>query len=635
MTDALTPDRPSLPGGVPTLALDDVVVLFAGDSGDGMQLTGSQFTLATAHARNDLATLPDFPAEIRAPAGTLYGVSGFQLHFGSTAVLTPGDEVDLLVAMNPAALKVNLARVRPGGAVLVNTNSFTARDLSLAGYDVNPLEDGTLDGYERHDVELTRLTHEALSETGLSKQEMDRAKNMFALGLSLWMYTRPIEPARAWIRTKFAKVPEIRDANLRALDTGYHYGDISESFVARYEVAPADLPAGTYRAIKGNEALALGLVAAGVKSGLDVFYGTYPITPASDLLHALAKYKAYGVKTFQAEDEIAAIGSAIGASFGGALGVTATSGPGMALKGEFLGLATMVELPLVVIDVQRAGPSTGMPTKTEQSDLLMALYGRNGDAPTPVIAPKTPGECFLAAFHAARIALQYMTPVVVLSDGYLGNGSEPWLLPDIDALPDIPVAFAEVGTAAVTDEGAFLPYVRDEDTLARGWATPGTAGLEHRIGGLEKDARTGGVSYDPENHQRMTETRAEKVARIADAFPPVEIEGDAEGDVLVVGWGSTYGSIKKAVQGAQARGLRVGHAHLRWLNPLPPGLGDALGRFRHVLVPELNGGQLVHVLRDRFLVDAQGLSKVQGLPFSAREVEASIVELAASPTDSD
>ncbi|PAP76682.1 2-oxoacid:acceptor oxidoreductase subunit alpha [Rubrivirga marina] len=623
-----------LPPAVPTTALDEVVVLFAGDSGDGMQLTGSQFTIATAHARNDLSTLPDFPAEIRAPAGTLYGVSGFQLHFGSTAVHTPGDEVDLLVAMNPAALKVNLGRVRPGGAVLVNTNGFTDRDLSLAGYESNPLDDGTLDGFERHDVELTRLTHEALDATGLSKQEIDRAKNMFALGLALWLYTRPIEPARAWIRRKFERVPEIRDANLRALDTGYHYGDISESFVARYEVAPADLPPGTYRAITGNEALALGLAAAASKSGLDVFYGTYPITPASDLLHALSKYKNFGIKTFQAEDEIAAIGSAIGASFGGALGVTATSGPGMALKGEFLGLATMVELPLVVIDVQRAGPSTGMPTKTEQSDLLMALYGRNGDAPTPVLAPKTPGECFLAAYHAARVALKYMTPVIVLSDGYLGNGSEPWKLPDADALPDIPVGLAEAGTAARTDDGQFLPYVRDEATLARGWATPGTAGLEHRIGGLEKDSRTGGVSYDPENHQRMTETRAEKVARIAASFGPVELEGDEAGDVLVVGWGSTYGAIKKAVQSARARGLSVGHAHLRWLNPLPPGLGEAFGRFDHVLVPELNNGQLVHVLRDRFLVPARGLSKVQGLPFTAREVEASILSLADDPDDS-
>ena len=611
----------------PTQSVDDVVVLFAGDSGDGMQLTGSQFTLATAHARNDLATLPDFPAEIRAPAGTLYGVSGFQLHFGSGAIHTPGDEVDLLVAMNPAALKVNLGRVRPGGAVLVNTNSFTDRDLALAGYDANPLEDGTLDGYERHDVELTRLTHEALDDTGLSKQEVDRAKNMFALGLALWLYTRPVEPARDWIRQKFARQPDIRDANLRALDKGYHYGDISESFVARYEVAPAALPPGTYRAIRGNEALALGLVAASVQSGLDLFYGTYPITPASDLLHALARHKAFGVRTFQAEDEIAAIGAAIGASFGGALGVTATSGPGMALKGEFLGLATMVELPLVVIDVQRAGPSTGMPTKTEQSDLLMAIYGRNGDAPTPVIAPKTPGECFLAAYHAARIALRYMTPVIVLSDGYLGNGSEPWKLPDVSALPPIRVSFAEADGAAKNEDGAFLPYVRDEDTLARGWATPGTAGLEHRIGGLEKDARTGGVSYDPENHQRMTETRAAKIERIAADFPAVEVEGDDAGDVLVVGWGSTYGAITKAVADARTRGLRVGHAHLRWLNPLPPGLAEAIGRFDHVLVPELNNGQLVRILRERFLVPARSLAKIQGLPFQAREVEAAIVDL--------
>lgn len=628
---------PPAPGRPETKTLDDVVVLFAGDSGDGMQLTGSQFTLATAHAQNDLSTLPDFPAEIRAPAGTLYGVSGFQLHFGSGAVHTPGDEVDLLVAMNPAALRVNLPRVRPGGAVLVNTNAFGDRDLSLAGYDANPLEDGTLDGYERHDVELTRLTHEALAETGLSKQEVDRAKNMFALGLALWLYTRPVEPAREWIRSKFARRPEIRDANLRALDKGYHYGDISESFVARYEVAPAALPPGTYRAIKGNEALALGLVAAGMRSGLDLFYGTYPITPASDLLHALAKYKSFGVRTFQAEDEIAAVGSAIGAAFGGALGVTATSGPGMALKAEFMGLATMVELPLVVIDVQRAGPSTGMPTKTEQSDLLMALYGRNGEAPTPVVAPRTPGECFFAAYHAARIALRYMTPVVVLSDGYLGNGSEPWRLPDVDALPLIDVAFAEPGTAARAESGAFLPYVRDEATLARGWATPGTAGLEHRIGGLEKDARTGGVSYDPENHQRMTETRAAKVDRIAQDFPPVQVEGDAAedgapgaptGDVLVVGWGSTYGAIRAAVERANAEGLRVGHAHLRWLNPLPPGLEEAMGRYRHVLVPELNNGQLVRVLRERFLVPARSLAKVQGLPFKAREVEAAVRALA-------
>ena len=614
------------PAPVPVTTLPEVTVLFAGDSGDGMQLTGSQFTLATAHARNDLATLPDFPAEIRAPAGTLYGVSGFQLHFGSGSIVTPGDEVDLLVAMNPAALKVNLHRVRPGGAVLVNTNAFTARDLGLAGYDANPLEDGTLDGYERHDVELTRLTHEALADSGLSKQETDRAKNMFALGLALWMYTRPIAPAREWIDVKFAAVPEIRDANRTALDAGYHYGDITEAFASRYEVPPADLPPGTYRAIKGNQALALGLAAAATQSGLGVFYGSYPITPASDLLHALAGYKAFGIRTFQAEDEIAAIGSAIGAAFGGELGVTATSGPGMALKGEFLGLATMTELPLVVIDVQRAGPSTGMPTKTEQSDLLMAVFGRNGEAPTPVIAARTPGDCYLAAYEAARVAVRYMTPVILLSDGYLGNGSEPWRIPSVADLPPFEVAFADAGAAdagAFLDaDGGFLPYVRDEATLARPWARPGTAGLEHRIGGLEKDARTGGVSYDPDNHQAMTRTRADKVARIADELAAVEVEGDAAGDVLFVSWGSTYGSVKAGAERARAAGVGVGHVHLRWINPFPHGLADALAAFDRVVVPELNDGQLVRLLRERFLVDAESLGKVKGLPFTAREITA-------------
>ena len=614
------------PAPVPVTTLPEVTVLFAGDSGDGMQLTGSQFTLATAHARNDLATLPDFPAEIRAPAGTLYGVSGFQLHFGSGSIVTPGDEVDLLVAMNPAALKVNLHRVRPGGAVLVNSNAFTARDLGLAGYETNPLEDATLDGFERHDVELTRLTHEALADSGLSKQETDRAKNMFALGLALWMYTRPIAPAREWIDVKFAAVPEIRDANRTALDAGYHYGDITEAFAARYEVPPADLPPGTYRAIKGNQALALGLAAAATQSGLGVFYGSYPITPASDLLHALAGYKAFGVRTFQAEDEIAAIGSAIGAAFGGELGVTATSGPGMALKGEFLGLATMTELPLVVIDVQRAGPSTGMPTKTEQSDLLMAVFGRNGEAPTPVIAARTPGDCYLAAYEAARVAVRYMTPVILLSDGYLGNGSEPWRIPSVDDLPPFGVAFADAdaadGGGLLDADGGFLPYVRDEATLARPWARPGTAGLEHRIGGLEKDARTGGVSYDPDNHQAMTRTRADKVARIADELADVEVEGDASGDVLFVSWGSTYGSVKAGAERARAAGVAVGHVHLRWINPFPHGLADALVAFDRVVVPELNDGQLVRLLRERFLVDAESLGKVKGLPFTAREITA-------------
>ena len=623
--------------GRPTHRLPDVTVLFAGDSGDGMQLTGSQFSHATALARNDLATLPDFPAEIRAPAGTLYGVSAFQLHFGERAVHTPGDEVDLLVAMNAAALKTNLHRVRPGGLVLVNTNAFEQRDLDLAGYDASPLDDGTLDGYELVRVELTRLTREALADFDLSTKETDRSKNMFALGLSLWLYTRPIEPAREWIRAKFAKDETIRDANLRVLDKGYHYGEITEAFAARYEVAPAELAPGVYRAIKGNEALALGLVAATTQSGLGLFYGSYPITPASDLLHALARYKEFGVRTFQAEDEIAAVGAAVGAAFGGTLGVTATSGPGLALKGEFIGLAVMTELPLVVVDVQRAGPSTGMPTKTEQSDLLMAIYGRNGEAPLPVLAARTPGDCFEAAYEACRIAVTYMTPVILLSDGYLGNGAEPWRLPDVAALPPFPVRFAHRDTAPTTDDGAFLPYVRDERTLARPWAKPGTPGLEHRIGGLEKDARTGGVSYDPDNHEAMTQTRAAKVARIAQELPPLEVEGDAaedgQGDVLVVGWGSTYGAIKAGAERARAQGLRVGHVHLRWLNPFPSDLEAVLGRYRAVLVPELNDGQLVRLLRERFLLPARSLTKVQGLPFKGSEIEAAL-HAAHAETDS-
>ncbi len=618
-------DTPS----TPVLTLPEVTVLFAGDSGDGMQLTGGQFSHATALARNDLATLPDFPAEIRAPAGTTYGVSAFQLHFGQRAVHTPGDEVDLLVAMNAAALKVNLGRVRPGGTVIVNTNSFERRDLELAHYDSNPLEDGTLDGYEVVPVELTRLTREALADFGLSTKETDRSKNMFALGLALWLYTRPIEPARDWIRAKFAKHPEVRDANLQALNKGYHYGEITEAFAARYEVPPARLEPGVYRAVKGNEALALGLIAAGARSGLGLFYDTYPITPASDLLHALSRHKEFGVRTFQAEDEIAAIGAALGASFGGNLGVTATSGPGMALKGEFIGLATMMELPLVIVDVQRAGPSTGMPTKTEQSDLLMAVYGRNGEAPIPVLAARTPGDCFEAAYEAARIAVAYMTPVILLSDGYLGNGAEPWRIPDPDGLRPFPVHFADRDSAPTTEDGQFLPYVRDPETLARPWAPPGTPGLEHRLGGLEKDQRTGGVSYDPANHQHMTEVRADKVAGITREIPPLDVEGDAEGDVLVVGWGSTYGAIKAAVERTRAQGLRVGHAHLRWLNPMPADLGAVIGRFRTVLVPELNHGQLVRLLRERYLVPARSLAKIQGLPFRASEIEAAIHQAAA------
>lgn len=613
----------------PIQQVSDVTILFAGDSGDGMQLTGSQFTLATALARNDLATLPDFPAEIRAPAGTTYGVSGFQLHFGEVAIHTPGDEVDLLVAMNPAALKMNLDRVRIGGAIIANIDSFKQRDLDLARSDSNPLEDGSLSGYEVVALELTKLTREALKDSGLSTKDIDRSKNMFALGLALWLYTRPIEPAREWLKGKFAKKEMIRDANLLVLDKGYHYGETVEAFAARYEVAPAKLEPGTYRSIRGNEALALGLVAATTKSGLGLFYGSYPITPASELLHALSKYKDFGVRTFQAEDEIAAAGSALGAAFGGQLGVTATSGPGLALKGETIGLAMMTELPMVIVDVQRAGPSTGMPTKTEQSDLLMAVYGRNGEAPIPVLAARTPGDCFEAAYEAARVAVKYTTPVILLSDGYLGNGAEPWQIPDPDSLKPFEVRLANPDSVARDDDGAFLPYVRDEVTNARPWAPPGVAGLEHRLGGLEKDARSGGVSYDPENHQYMTDIRAAKVAGIANEFRPLEVEGDQEGDVLVLGWGSTYGTIKAAVDRARTQGLRVGHAHLRWLNPFPNDLGAVLSKFSEVLIPELNHGQLVRLIRERFLLPVKSLAKIQGVPFKTSEIEEAIHQTAS------
>ena len=613
--------------GKETEVIPEATVLFAGDSGDGMQLTGAQFTLATAFARNDLATLPDFPAEIRAPAGTTYGVSGFQLHFGSVDVRTPGDEVDLLVAMNPAALKVNLHRVRPGGTVLVNTNAFDQRGLDLAGYDQNPLENGSLGSYQLIEVELTRLTREALEDTELGMKEIDRAKNMFALGLSLWLYSRPIQPAIDWISQKFARKEDIRDANLHVLRKGYHYGETTEQFAVRYEVQPAPLKPGTYRAIRGAEALALGLVAASQQSGLPLFYGTYPITPASDLLHELSRHKNFGIMTFQAEDEIAAVGAALGASFGGNLGVTATSGPGLALKAETVGLAVMTELPLVIVDVQRGGPSTGLPTKTEQSDLLQALYGRNGEAPLPVLAASSPGDCFYAAYEACRVAVAHTTPVVLLSDGYLGNGSEPWLLPDVEKLTPFDVDFAGEPNREVDGEEAFLPYVRDEETLARPWAKPGTPGLEHRLGGLEKQHETGNVSYDPANHQFMVRLRAEKVERVARRIPPTSVYGDASGDVLVIGWGSTKGSIEAAVERSRSQGQKVGAIHLRWLNPLPTDLGEIFGRFEHLLVPELNNGQLVRVLRDRFLLPFVGLSKIQGTPFRASEIEAEIERL--------
>jgi 2-oxoglutarate ferredoxin oxidoreductase subunit alpha len=589
-----------------------------------MQLTGSQFTLATAMARNDLATLPDFPAEIRAPAGTTYGVSGFQLHFGSVNIRTPGDEVDLLVAMNPAALKVNLERVRSGGSIIVNSDAFEQRNLELARYDHNPLENGTLEKYRVIQVKLTTLTREALADTELNQKEIDRSKNMFALGLALWLYSRPLEPAVNWVTQKFARNDLVREANLQLLNKGYHYGETTEDFLVRYEVRPAALQTGKYRAIRGVQALALGLLAASQKSGLSIFYGSYPITPASDLLHELSKHKNFGVMTFQAEDEIAAVGAALGASFGGSLGITGTSGPGVALKAEAIGLAMMTELPMVVVNLQRGGPSTGLPTKTEQSDLLQAFYGRNGESPLPIVAASTPGDCFETAYEACRIAVTYRTPVILLSDGYLANGSEPWLIPDPDDLVPFSADFAEKPNRTVDDQEVFLPYIRDEETLARPWARPGTKGLEHRLGGLEKQHETGNVSYDPDNHELMTRLRAEKVERVARSIPPLEVYGDAQGDLLVIGWGSTRGAIEAAVDQVTDEGLSVGSIHLRYLNPFPSDLPEVLSRFEHLLVPEINDGQLVRVLRDRFLLPFIPLNKIQGQPFKATEIAAKI-----------
>ena len=600
--------------------LPEATILFAGDSGDGMQLTGSQFTLATAYARNDLATLPDFPAEIRAPVGTTYGVSGFQLHFGSVAIRTPGDEVDLLVAMNPAALKVNLERVKPGGTIIVNVDSFEQRNFELARMTSNPLEDGTLEGYNVIQVKLTTLTREALKEFDLNQKEVDRSKNMFALGFCLWMYSRPIDPAVDWLNSKFGKKPEILEANLQLLNKGFHYGETTEEFVTQYDIHPAELKPGKYRAIRGVEALSLGLVAAAQKSGLTLFYGSYPITPASDLLHELSRHKNFGVITFQAEDEIAAIGSTVGAAFGGSLAITGTSGPGLALKGEAIGLAVMTELPLVIVDVQRGGPSTGLPTKTEQSDLMQAYYGRNGEAPLPILAASTPGDCFETAYEACRIAAKYMTPVIMLSDGYLANGSAPWLIPNLDDLKEFNVEFATKPNGKEEDGERFLPYLRDEKTLSRPWAKPGTAGLEHRIGGLEKEHETGNVSYDSANHQFMTELRAAKVERVQQEIPPIEVYGDAEGDLLIIGWGSTRGSIEAAVDAARAKGLSVGSVHLRFVRPLPADLGEVVSRFDRLLVPELNHGQLVRILRDKYLLPFESFTKIMGLPFSKSEM---------------
>jgi 2-oxoglutarate/2-oxoacid ferredoxin oxidoreductase subunit alpha len=602
---------------------EDVVIRFAGDSGDGMQLTGDRFTGATAMIGNDLATLPDFPAEIRAPAGTLHGVSAFQIHFASVDILTPGDQPNVLVAMNPAALKVNIDDLAKGGIVIANEDGFTDRNLEKAGYESDPLDDGSLDEFHLYKVPMTTITVRALDGIGgLSKKEAERSKNFFALGLLSWMYGRPTEVTERWIERKFAKTEEIRDANLAALRAGYNFGETTEIFAVHYEVKPAPAEPGTYRNINGATATAYGLVAASVRSGLPLFYASYPITPASELLHELSKHKNFGVRTFQAEDEIAAANMALGSAFAGHLGVTGTSGPGLDLKAETLGLAVTLELPMVIVDVQRAGPSTGMPTKTEAADLLLAMYGRHGEAPLPIVAASTPSGCFEAALEAARIAVTYRTPVILLTDTFLANSSEPWLLPDIDGLPSIDPNFAErpnMGTE-------FLPYLRDEN-LARPWAVPGTEGLEHRIGGLEKEAdSTGNISYDPQNHQWATDLRAAKVLKVADDIPPLEVDDPSgEAEILVLGWGSTYGAIRVAVDRARDRGKNVARVHLYHMNPLPKDLGEILRRYRTVLVPEMNTGQLVKLVRAEYLVDAQAFSKVQGQPIFAEELEEEII----------
>jgi len=607
----------------PVKHLDRVVIRFAGDSGDGMQLTGDRFTSASAIFGNDVATLPDFPAEIRAPAGTVAGVSSFQVHFADYDILTPGDAPSVLIAMNPAALKKNIRDLVTGGQLLVNVDTFNDGSLKKAGYEKNPLEDGSLDSYQVIEVPLTSLTLEALKDFEVTKKVAERAKNMFALGVVSWMYHRPPDPTVEWIERKFAKSPEIAKANVAAFTKGVHFGETTELFANSYEVRPAKLKPGTYRNITGNTALAYGVVAAGQQAGLQVFLGSYPITPASDVLQELARHKNFGVRTFQAEDEIAAVGAAVGAAFGGALGVTATSGPGLDLKSEMIGLAISLELPLLILDIQRGGPSTGLPTKTEQGDLLHAMFGRHGEAPAPVVAAYAPTQCFDVAIEAARIALKYRTPVYVLSDTYLANGAEPWRLPNVDDLPDIRVPFA----TEPNHDGQFWPFLRDPETLARPWAVPGTPGLEHRIGGLEHADGTGNISYDPENHDLMTRLRAEKIARIADDIPELELDEDEGAEVLVLGWGSTYGTILAACRRLRARQRRVARAHLVHLNPFPKNLGEVVRRYRKVVVPEINLGQLRKLIRAEFLVDAIGYNKVRGLPFRAQELEEALLEV--------
>ena len=604
----------------PVEQLSQVIVRFAGDSGDGMQLTGAQFTTETALLGNDLSTLPDFPAEIRAPAGSLPGVSGFQVHFADHDILTPGDQPNVLVAMNPAALKTNIKDLPKGGTLIVNSDAFNDRNLQKAAYASNPLEDGSLDEFQLHSVPLTTLTVGALKGIeGVTPREAERSKNMFALGLMSWLYGRSIDASIDFLETKFGKRrPEIAAANIKALQAGYAFGETTETFAVTYEIKPAEMKPGTYRNITGNQALSYGLIAASKLSGLPLFLGAYPITPASAILEELAGYKNFGVRTFQAEDEIAAAGAAVGAAFGGALGVTTSAGPGVVLKAETIGLAIMLELPLVICDIQRAGPSTGMPTKPEQGDLLMVLFGRNGESPVPVVAAMSPSDCFAAAIEACRIALKYRTPVYLLSDAYLANGSEPWLLPDVDSLPDISTSFA---TEANGDDGEFLPYLRDEKTLARPWAVPGTPGLEHRVGGLEKADGTGNISYDPDNHDLMTRLRAQKVAGIAADIPELEVD-DPDGDakVLVLGWGGTYGPIAAACKRVRRSGHSVAHAQLRHLNPFPSNTGEVLRRYDKVLIPEMNLGQLLKLVRAEFLVDAHGYNRVSGVPLRASEL---------------
>ena len=602
--------------------IDNAVIRFCGDSGDGMQITGSQFTNTVALYGNDLATFPDFPAEIRAPAGTLPGVSGFQVHFSSSDVYTPGDSVDVLIAMNPAALKMNLADLKTNGILIVNLDDFQPNDLRKAQIVTNPLEDHSLDGYRLFAVELTKMTRAALKDLGLDAKSMDRCKNFFALGMCYWLYNRSMEPTHGWLEEKFKSKQQLVQANKLAMKAGYSYCEATEAFQISYEIPPAKLAPGVYRNISGNAALALGFVAASQKAGIPLFLGSYPITPASDILHELSMYKDFGVITFQGEDEIAAITSAIGAAYAGALGITSTSGPGMALKTEALGLAVAVELPLVICDIQRGGPSTGLPTKTEQADLLQALFGRNSEAPIPVVAPSSPGDCFWIALEASRIAIKHMVPVIILSDGYLANGAEPWKVPSVDELPEIPVHFE-------TNPEGFLPYRRDPVTLSRPWAVPGTPGLEHRIGGIEKQDVTGNIDYEPLNHEHMVRLRAAKVESVANDIPPAVPEGDQSGDLLIIAWGSTHGPITAALNAQREKGRSIGHVHLRHLNPLPRNLGEVIKRFKKVLVPEMNMGQLLMILRAKYLVDAQGYNKIQGKPFKTSEIENKIEQMLA------